>query len=152
MPTRLFRYLALFFLAGEFSGSSLIRLHAQATNGTIQGTVTGPSGAVVNGATIEVKNLRTGVARSAVTNEQGRYRVPDLIVGEYETQVKMNGFQTSVQRNIAVTVGSERVITSRCRLDNLSRPSRLSRRSAKLKRLRRVSRRLWNRGRSPTFR
>ena len=110
MPTRLFRYLALFFLAGEFTGSSLIRLHAQATNGTIQGTVTDPSGAVVNGATVEVKNLRTGVARSAVTNEQGRYRVPDLIVGDYETQVKMNGFQTSVQRNIAVTVGSERVI------------------------------------------
>jgi hypothetical protein len=36
--------------------------------------------------------------------------VPDLIVGDYETQVKMKGFQTSVQRNIALTVGNERVI------------------------------------------
>ena len=109
MKTTLFRYLAAFSLAATFTGSSLVRLDAQATNGTILGTVTDPTGASVNGAMVEVKNVRTGITRTATTNDQGRYRVPDLIVGEYDTKVAMTGFQTSVQRNIVLTVGSERV-------------------------------------------
>ena len=110
MQTKLCRGLAVLFLISTFSGNSSILLHAQGTNGTIQGTVTDPSGASVNGARVEVKNLRTGITRTVATNEQGRYRVPDLIVGEYDTQVTVTGFQTSVQRNIALSVGSERVV------------------------------------------
>src|SRR5678815_938757 len=110
MQTKLFRSLTIFIVISTFTGSSLIRVHAQGTNGTIQGTVTDPSGASVNGARVEVKNLRTGITRTVSTNEQGRYRVPDLIVGEYDTQVTVTGFQTSVQRNIALSVGSERVV------------------------------------------
>jgi Carboxypeptidase regulatory-like domain/TonB dependent receptor len=98
-------------LVGALAGLTLSALlQAQGTNGTIQGTVTDPSGALVSGAKVDVKNLRTGVTRSVTTNEQGRYRVPDLIVGDYDAQVTMSGFQTSVQRNISVTVGSERAV------------------------------------------
>src|SRR6185295_449802 len=79
MQTKLCRGLAVLFLISTFSGNSSILLHAQGTNGTIQGTVTDPSGASVNGARVEVKNLRTGITRTVATNEQGRYRVPDLI-------------------------------------------------------------------------
>src|SRR5690349_5043309 len=111
MQTKLLlrRIAVLFLAATTFTGSSLVRLHAQATNGAILGTVTDPQGASVSGAMVEVKNVRTGITRTAVTNEQGRYRVPDLVVGEYDTKVAMTGFQTGVQRSIAVTVGSERV-------------------------------------------
>src|SRR5689334_859037 len=98
-------------LVGVLAGLTLSALlQAQGTNGTIQGTVTDPSGSVVTGAKVDIKNLRTGVTRSVTTNEQGRYRVPDLIVGDYDAQVTMSGFQTSVQRNISVTVGSERAV------------------------------------------
>src|SRR5207247_305526 len=74
---------------------------AQATNGIISGTVTDASGAAVPGVTIQVKNVNTGVTRTVLTNEQGRYRVPDLLVGAYEVQGSLPGFQTVVQRNPA---------------------------------------------------
>ena len=83
---------------------------AQATNGIISGTVTDASGAAVPGVTIQVKNVNTGVTRTVLTNEQGRYRVPDLLVGAYEVQGALPGFQTVVQRGIPLTVGSERVV------------------------------------------
>ncbi len=106
MLTRLLSCAAVFALIVSFS----LILNAQGTNGSIQGTVTDPTGAVVAGAKVDVKNLRTGVTRSVTTNDQGRYRIPDLIVGEYEAQVTAAGFQTSVQRNIPLSVGSERVV------------------------------------------
>src|SRR5262245_61174170 len=59
-------------------------LQAQATNGVISGTVTDPSGATLPGATVQVRNVSTGVIRTVTTNEVGRYRVPDLLVGQYE--------------------------------------------------------------------
>jgi len=86
MLTRFFGYVAAFALIVILlTGPASLPLRAQGTNGTISGTVTDPSGAVVSGAKVDVKNVRTGVTRSATTNEQGRYRVPDLIVGEYYT-------------------------------------------------------------------
>jgi hypothetical protein len=93
-----------------FAAASVAGLFAQATNGTISGLVTDPSGAAVSGATVQVKNVGTSVTRSVVTSSQGRYTVPDLIVGEYEAQASMSGFQTAVQRGIPLTVGSERVV------------------------------------------
>ena len=85
-------------------------LKAQATNGVISGTVTDPSGAALPGATVQVKNVSTGVSRSVTTNEVGRYRVPDLLVGQYEVQATQAGFQTVVESAVRLTVGSERVV------------------------------------------
>src|SRR5260370_37673791 len=46
---------------------------AQKSSGTITGTLTDPSGAVVPGATVSVVNERTGAARAAATNEEGSF-------------------------------------------------------------------------------
>ena len=85
-------------------------LFAQATNGSITGTVTDATGAVINAATITIKNVDTGVTRSLTTNDQGRYTATDLIVGTYEAEARASGFQTTIQRAIPVTVGSQRVV------------------------------------------
>jgi hypothetical protein len=85
-------------------------LRAQATNGAILGTVTDGSGAVIAGASIQIRNLDTGVIRDLASNDQGRYNAIDLIVGRYEAEVKASGFQTSIQRDIPVTVGGQRVV------------------------------------------
>jgi hypothetical protein len=45
-----------------------------------------------------------------MTNEVGRYRVPDLLVGQYEVQATQPGFQTVIEKSITVTVGSEREV------------------------------------------
>ena len=76
----------------------------------ILGTVTDPSGAALPGATVQVKNVGTGVIRTVTTNEVGRYRVPDLIIGQYQVQATLSGFRTVVETAVPLSVGSERVI------------------------------------------
>ena len=44
------------------------------------------------------------------SDAQGRYRVPDLIIGEYEVQASKPGFQTAVHKGITLTVGSDPVV------------------------------------------
>jgi hypothetical protein len=85
-------------------------LSAQASNGAILGTVTDGSGAVITGANVQVRNIDTGITRNTTTNDQGRYTATDLIVGRYEAEVAASGFQTTLQRDIPVTVGGQRVV------------------------------------------
>jgi Carboxypeptidase regulatory-like domain len=56
---------------------------AQSTYGTITGIVTDPAGAVIPLASVEVLNQDSGATRTATTNDQGVYLVPDLEPGTY---------------------------------------------------------------------
>jgi hypothetical protein len=85
-------------------------LHAQAVRATILGTVKDSTGASLPGATVEVRNVATGVVQSVVADEQGRYTVPELLVGTYELTGSLQGFRTVVQQNIVLTVGQQRVV------------------------------------------
>lgn len=69
---------------------------AQVPTGTIQGTVTDPSKAVVPGATVSVKSKGTGAERKVTTDEAGKYQVPTLPPGEYEVMVTAGGFKTGI--------------------------------------------------------
>jgi len=53
-------------------------LVAQTFRGTILGTVTDPSGAVVSGAKVTVKNIATGLERTTETSADGSYSIPRL--------------------------------------------------------------------------
>ncbi len=88
---------------------SVQRLPAQAT-ASIVGTVTDASGAVIAEASVQARNIGTGITQSSVSDGQGRYRVPDLQIGEYELQATKTGFQTVVRRGVTLTVGSEPVV------------------------------------------
>jgi outer membrane receptor protein involved in Fe transport len=83
---------------------------AQVGTGSISGTVTDSSGGIVPGASISVRNTQTGVVRQVTANQQGRYVAPDLIVGTYDVQAQMKGFQTQVHSSIVLTVGSNVVV------------------------------------------
>jgi hypothetical protein len=72
--------------------------------GTILGTVTDSSGAVVPKASVEVMNVGTGVIQSTTTNDSGEYSVPSLHPDQYSVTVKMSGFQASVA-TITLLVG-----------------------------------------------
>lgn len=74
---------------------------AQATS-TIQGHVSDPTGASVPGAAVTVTNELTGVSRSAVTAEDGYYRIPDLLSGRYRVRAAVSGFKTVVRSGIEV--------------------------------------------------
>jgi hypothetical protein len=73
---------------------------AQSTFGEFVGTVKDPSGAVIAGATITVKNLGTSVTRTAITDETGTYTVVNLEPGEYEISMESPGFQKFTRTNL----------------------------------------------------
>jgi len=81
-------------------------LWAQSTNtGTIVGTVTDPSKAVVGGATVTLTDTTTKSARSDVTNDAGRYIFVDVAPGAYELTISKQGFSTT-KTQTTVQVGT----------------------------------------------
>jgi hypothetical protein len=83
-------------------------LAAQTFRGTILGTVTDASGAVVPGATVQVQNVNTGLQRTTQTSADGSYSVTELPIGLYTVTIKQSGFQTSLTNNVSVDVAGER--------------------------------------------
>src|SRR6266446_1397170 len=78
-------------------------LNAQGATAAISGNVLDPSGAAIAGASITVRNAGTAFTRTVLSNDQGRYVVPELPIGEYEVQASLAGFQTVVRRGIPLT-------------------------------------------------
>src|SRR5260370_32463794 len=61
-----------------------VAAQAQTSRGTVSGTVTDPSGAVVARASVSLTHTETGVRRSATRNEAGIYRFDTVDLGPYE--------------------------------------------------------------------
>jgi Carboxypeptidase regulatory-like domain/TonB-dependent Receptor Plug Domain len=80
------------------------------TGGTISGSVSDSTGALIPGASVTIKNVDTGLARELVSDEQGRYSAPNLPVGPYEVQILLTGFRTEIRKGIELTVGQEAVV------------------------------------------
>ncbi len=100
--------LALVWIAAAVLSGSI--LHAQVNTGTILGTVTDQTSAVVRGATVKVTNIETGIVRTAATGARGEYRIPALGLGSYEVRAEIAGFETGVRNGITLTVGREAVV------------------------------------------
>ena len=84
---------------------------ARAQNvGAISGKVTDTSGAVVPGATVEIKNVDTGFVRTATTNAQGDYRAPELPLGAYQVEASFAGFQKVMRSGIQLTMGRDATV------------------------------------------
>src|SRR3954453_11596923 len=79
-------------------------LFGQGERGTLNGTVSDPSGAVVAGAVVKATNLATGVDTSAPTTEAGVYRLPYLPPGTYRLAASAPGFKSALRENIELGV------------------------------------------------
>jgi len=72
--------------------------NAQVPGGSITGTVSGESGAAMPDVRISVKDVGTGLARTATTNTAGLYSVPDLSPGNFEMTVSASDSRPSCGR------------------------------------------------------
>jgi outer membrane receptor protein involved in Fe transport len=79
-------------------------LRAQESTGNISGTVTDPSGAVVPGVSVTVRNVATGVTRSVKTTSAGLFFVTNLAVGNYDLIAEAQGFKKFAAGNIRLNV------------------------------------------------
>src|SRR5438093_2967027 len=79
---------------------------AQTDRGTLTGTVSDPSGAVIPGVSIEAKNIQTGATYQAGSSETGNYTLAQLPAGTYELSATLPGFKKFVREGIIVSVAT----------------------------------------------
>src|SRR5258708_6490809 len=85
-------------------------VYAQTVGASLQGTVRDPSGAIVPGAEVDIRNVETGISRILKTDDGGRWREPILMPGDYEVRVSASGFQTVLRKGIHLAVGQEALV------------------------------------------
>src|SRR6476660_5720157 len=96
------------FVVALFLLLSCALLYAQGgAVGTILGTVTDSSGAVVADADVTVTNVATNGAHSTKTTGSGDYTVPFLTPGLYQVTVEAKGFQKGVVDKITLVVAQQ---------------------------------------------
>ena len=81
-----------------------IDARAQSVSGTILGSVTDPTGAMITGAKVTILNEGTGLTRTVTTNSSGEYVAPSLPPGRYTVISEMGGFKTTTLSNLEVGV------------------------------------------------
>jgi hypothetical protein len=77
----------------------------QANAADLNGVVRDPSGAVVAGATVKVRNTATNFTRDTTTNEEGYYQIINLPPGTYEVTAEASNFKRAVLSEVKLTVG-----------------------------------------------
>jgi Carboxypeptidase regulatory-like domain/TonB dependent receptor len=82
---------------------------AQVDTGTVGGTVTDSSNAVVSGATVTLRSLQTDVKRTVETSANGTYTATSLSAGTYEVTATAAGFQPFTTK-VEVTVGGHATV------------------------------------------
>jgi hypothetical protein len=90
-------YLLVAILLSTFTAAAQV-----GGTGSIQGTITDPSGAVVAGAEVTATNAATGVVTVRKSTDAGYYVLPLLPAGEYTVSVKAPGFQSLSQEHVVV--------------------------------------------------
>ncbi len=94
--------LVLTFLAQLFLPAAAL---SQADQGRLVGTVRDQTKAVIQGASVTIKNELTGEERTVTTNDQGLYLVANLKPSTYAIRVRAQGFGDSEIRAVQVLVG-----------------------------------------------
>lgn len=92
---------------------STIAVFAQTAS--LNGTVTDTSGALVQGATVTVRNAATNAARAVETGSAGIYSVPNLDAGQYEINITKPGFRPVKFESVKLTV--DQALTLNAKLD-----------------------------------
>src|ERR1700694_4970312 len=81
-----------------------LSLHGQSTYGTVDGTVTDPSGAALPDAKVTLTNTGTQEKHTQVTGGQGSYQFVNVIPGEYRLDIEKSGFKHFGRTNVTVQV------------------------------------------------
>ena len=107
------RLLCLIVLATAIT----VQVNAQATNGSVRGTISDETGAILPKATIHIKHVATNVQRTISARADGSYTADNLQPGDYELRVEASGFKkelmpvtiltgANIEVNFSLTVGS----------------------------------------------
>jgi hypothetical protein len=107
LPSHLFGIPGLLLLLVTLSSVAL----GQHIRGALEGTVNDPNGAVVQGASVKLHNVATGVESTATTDDRGSFNFQNLEAGTYTVTTEKTGFRRSVTSDVVVKVGSVTPVT-----------------------------------------
>jgi outer membrane receptor protein involved in Fe transport len=93
---------------------------AQAVYGSIGGTVTDNSGAVLPGVTITITSLERQTVDTAVTNESGFFVKDRMLPGAYEVKAELSGFKVAVVPRVQVSVDTQTPVDFRLEIGQLT--------------------------------
>ena len=82
-------------------------IQAQAVYGSISGTVTDASGAIIPDATVTIRSIERNTTVTATTNSDGFFSKERLLPGQYEIKVEKTGFKTGQTRGVTVSVDTQ---------------------------------------------
>jgi Carboxypeptidase regulatory-like domain len=111
---RLVGTIAMFLLA------STISVLAQTTNGNIQGTITDPSGAVIEGATVTARNVDTGLTLTAATSNAGFYALANVPPGRYSISIQGPNLKKYVREGVTVQTAATVALDIQMQLGGVS--------------------------------
>ena len=83
---------------------------AQVTTAEVAGTIADESGAVLPGVAVTARNVQTGLERSTVSNEHGRYTLFALPPGEYVIRAELAGFGTDSRDGLSLSINQQVVL------------------------------------------
>ena len=101
------RLSAVLIVCGTLASSRLI---AQVDYGTIEGTITDQSGAVIPHAKVSLTNIGTNFTVTATGNNAGAYILTPVRIGEYTVTAEAPGFAKAVQSNLTLSVQQHLVV------------------------------------------
>ena len=108
LDLRAVRRCGLLILALAVLGS--VPAMAQLTTATVAGVVKDDTGGILPGAQVTVTNVNTGISRTLITNERGRYEASSLAIGTYNVMAAMPGFTSRANKGLELTVGRNAVV------------------------------------------
>jgi len=102
------KYILTAFLAGAFLLAPMFvqRLNGQVLYGSVVGTVTDQTGAVVPEAAVTITNVNTGQAREGTTDDAGYYSIRNVLEGTYDLSVKKTGFRPFLEKGVQVSINT----------------------------------------------
>ena len=95
-------------------------LAQSSSTGTVSGTVTDNTGAVVPDAAVTLTNTATGNSRTATSTSSGQYIFAYVVPGPYDIKVGKQGFQTTVVSNQVVSVGTQLTVNAKLQIGSVS--------------------------------
>ena len=95
-------------------------MFAQTQRGTIAGTITDPTGAVIPNAAVQVLNAETGAKFDGISNGTGFYSIPFLPYGSYTLTANVQGFKSYTAQAIEVAAATTTTLNISLQVGNAS--------------------------------
>jgi hypothetical protein len=93
---------------------------SQVTTGRLEGTVTDPQGATVQGASVKVTNKETGQIFETAADEKGLWAIPSVASATYTVAVSHPGFKTTTVENVKVEIGVPATVNAKLEVGALA--------------------------------